>query len=419
MLTDTVIASVPEKLPPAQDPGAHWQARYWSIFVGQALSLIGSALTQFVLLWWITDTTGSVSALATAGVVALLPQALLGPVGGVFADRYSRRFLMIASDAVSAACMIVLMVLFVTETVELWHVYVMVFVRSTMQAFQSPAATASTAMLVPDSFLPRAAGLNQTMTGVMTVAAAPLGAFAISIMPLGWALGIDVVTAILGIVPLLLFSIPQHKLPDSGRSGFWRELKEGLDLVRNSPALSRIYLLLAAVVLIIMPSFALVPLLVKAHFSGGATEVALIEGIGGAGMIAGGLVVAALAPARRVLWFLTGFAVSCFALGLTAAAPGNMLWLGIVFWVISNVTFIMGNSPMITILQTSVPNQLQGRVLSLLTTVMGLAGPIGLAVATPLGELIGVRWLFVTMGIAGGVVCLLGFLSPVLRRIDQ
>jgi len=67
-----------------------------------------------VLLWWITDTTGSVSALATAGMAALLPQAVLGPFGGVLADRYNRRILMIAADSISALCMLVLIALFLT-----------------------------------------------------------------------------------------------------------------------------------------------------------------------------------------------------------------------------------------------------------------------------------------------------------------
>ena len=90
----------------AIDPGPNWQLRFWSVFGGQASSLIGSALTQFVLLWWITDTTGSVAALSLAGLFALLPQALLGPLGGTLADRYDRRLLMIGADLISAACMV-------------------------------------------------------------------------------------------------------------------------------------------------------------------------------------------------------------------------------------------------------------------------------------------------------------------------
>lgn len=76
-------------------------------------------MTQFVLLWWITDTTGSVSSLAATGQAALLPQALLSPLGGILADRYSRRLLMVVADAVSAVCMLVLIALFLTD-VSVW-----------------------------------------------------------------------------------------------------------------------------------------------------------------------------------------------------------------------------------------------------------------------------------------------------------
>lgn len=401
------------------DPGPGWQRRYWAIFAGQALSLTGSALTQFVLLWWITDTTGSVSALATAGMAALLPQALLGPLGGTFADRYSRRLLMIGADTVSALCMLVLIFLFSTGRVELWHVYTMMFIRSSMQAFQAPAAAASTAMLVPASFLPRAAGLNQTLQGVMTVAAAPLGALAISVLPLGAALGIDVATALLGISPLLLLRIPQLRLRREERAGVWAEFREGVRLVWGHPGLRRLYLLLGAVVLTVMPTFTLTPLLVKSHFGGGPGQVALMEGLSGVGMVVGGLAVAVLAPRRRVVTVLVALALSCLTVALTALAPGEAFWLAVVWWVVSGVTFAFGNAPMTAVLQTVIPNQLQGRALSLLSTVMGLAGPAGLALAGPLGEWAGVRGVFLLGGVLSALACLAGFLSPALLRLES
>ncbi len=208
------------------DPGPGWQWRFWSIFAGQSLSLIGSAMTQFVLIWWITDTTGDLGVLATAGLAALLPQALLGPVGGTFADRYSRRMLMIVSDLISALCIVILIALFLSGHIALWHIYMAMFVRSAATAFQLPAAAASEAMLVPQHFLPRAAGLNQALMGIVTVAAAPLGALAIAVMPVGMALWIDVGTALLGITPLLIFTIPQHCTSD-GTTGLLAEFREG------------------------------------------------------------------------------------------------------------------------------------------------------------------------------------------------
>ncbi len=403
----------------AYDPGPNWQLRFWSVFGGQASSLIGSALTQFVLIWWITDTTGSVSALALAGLFALLPQALLGPIGGAVADRYSRRMIMILADLISAACMLVLIVLFLNDSVELWHIYLMMFIRSAMQAFQGPAAAASTAMLVPLAFIPRAAGLNQSLIGLMLIAAAPLGALAIAIMPIGYALAIDVVTAILGIVPLLIFQIPQERRKPEDKTGFWSDIKEGFHVVWSNDGLRKLYLLLAIVVMCIMPSFTLVPLLVKEHFGGGATQVAIMEAMAGLGMLLGGLLAALFAPQNKIHWILWGFAVSGALLGLVGVAPANMFWLATAFWALSGVIYMLGNVPITALLQTVVPNQLQGRVLSLMTTVVALAAPVGLAVATPLGELIGIQWLFVVMGFASAAVALLGFASKSIMSVER
>ncbi|RMM80713.1 MFS transporter [Pseudomonas coronafaciens] len=404
----------------SSDLGSNWQVRFWMIFSGQTLSLIGSGLTQFVLLWWITGTTGSLAALATAGVVALLPQALISPLGGIFADRYSRRVLMIATDMISALCMSILIVLFLTERVELWHIYWMMFVRSAMQAFQTPAASASVAMLVPRSFLPRAAGLSQAMQGIILVAAAPLGALAISMIPLGWALSIDVVTALLGCLPLLRYRIPQASNSNrTGLSTLRSEFRDGLHLIWSHPGLRRLYALMGVVVLVIMPSFTLVPLLVKEHFGGGAPHVAFIDAMAGAGMLVGGVVVALFAPRQPVTWILWGFATSCFALALTGLMPADRFNIAAVCWMVSGMSFILGDAPMTALLQSSIPNHLQGRGLSLLNMVMGLAAPLGLALTTPLGELIGVRWLFVVTGVLGGLICLMGFFSTAVRRLED
>lgn len=399
-------------------PGTRWRLRFWAIFGGQGLSLVGSSLTQFVLLWWITDTTGSVSALATAGLAAMLPQALLSPLGGTLADRYSRRLLMIAADAVSAVCMLVLIALFLSARIELWHAYVMMAVRSAMQAFQAPAAAASVAMLVPRSFLVRAAGLNQSIQSLTLVAAAPLGALAISVMPIGWALSIDVITAVLGIAPLLFCRIPQT-VARSGRASLWREFRAGVELVWHMPGLRELYVLLAVVVVAVMPTFTLVPLLVKVHFDGGAAQVALLEGLSGIGMLAGGLLVALMAPRRAILWTLLGFAVSCLAIALTALAPSSLFGVAIAWWVISGITFVFGNAPLTALLQSIIPNDLQGRALSLMNMLMGLAAPIGLVLITPLGEIFGVRGVFIVAGLLGTAASLAGFLSPRLLALER
>jgi DHA3 family macrolide efflux protein-like MFS transporter len=400
-------------------PGADWKLCFWCVFTGQGLSLIGSALTQFVLLWWITDTTGSVSALAIAGMAALLPQAIFGPLGGVLADRYSRRILMIVADAISALCMLVLIGLFLSERIELWHTYVMMAVRSAMQGFQQPAAAASTAMLVPKDFLPRAAGLDRSLASLMIVAAAPLGALAIGVLPIGIALSIDVVTALLAILSLLVFRIPQPDVPADERSSIRSEFLDGLRLVWRHRGLRHLYALLGVLVLVIMPSSVLILLLVKEHFSGGPGMVATMEAFAGAAMIAGGVIVTTLSPKRHILWVLWASVLSSFALAVMALMPASYFWAAVAWWALSNGVFVVGDASRLALLQSTIPKHQQGRALSLLTTVMAAAGPIGMALAIPVGELVGTRWLFVLMGATAGCFSLLAFRSSALLGLGR
>lgn len=413
-------STTPPSPTPAADVSGPWRLRFWSIWLGQALSLIGSALTQFVLLWWITLETGSTTALAIAGVMALLPQALLGPLGGALADRLSRRAIMIVADTISAACMLVLIWLFQSGQIELWHLYTMMFIRSSMQAFQAPAAAASTAMLVPGEWLGRVAGLNQILQGVMTIAAAPLGALLLAFLPFQGALLVDVATALLGIVPLLFYAIPQPRRDDAHVTGIWGDILIGARVVLHNRGLLLLFGLVMLVVLTIMPTFTLTPLLVKDHFGGGVNEVAFMEGLAGIGIIAGGALIAVVPLfKRRIVTILLSFAISCATVALTALTPGSMLWLASLWWALSGITFSTGNAPLMALIQSQVPNQLQGRVLSLLTTAMGFAAPLGLALAAPLGELIGVRGIFIAGGFVSATICLLGFALPSLLRIEE
>lgn len=404
---------------PSADIQGAWRLRFWSIWLGQAFSLIGSALTQFVLIWWITQTTKSASALAIAGMMGLLPHALLSALGGTIADRYNRRMVMLIADSISAVCMLILIWLFRSNQIQLWHIYTMMFIRSSMQAFQSPASSASTAMLVPRDWISRVAGLNQMLMGITTIGAAPLGALLLGFLPFYAALSIDIATAVLGIVPLLLFSIPQPARHDHQHSSMWSDFKAGARVVIHNRGLLMLYGLLTLVVLTIMPTFSLTPLLVTEHFAGTVNHVAIMEGLAGMGMIAGGVLITMMPIRRKIVTVLISFAFACAAVAATALMPTAAFGWAVVFWTLSGITYATGNAPMMAIIQTQVPNAVQGRVLSLLNMLMGIATPVGLAIAAILGETMGVRAVFIIGGLSSAFICLLGFLSPSLMKIEE
>ncbi len=396
-----------------------WRLRFWSIFVGQGASLVGSSITQFVLLWWITDTTQSASALGTAGLAAMLPQALLGPFGGVFADRHNRQLIMMLSDLISAACVLMLIIQFEYGEVQLSHVYAIMAIRSAMQAFQMPASMASVAMLVPPEFIPRVTGINQIIQGLTMIGAAPLGALVISVLPLKYALGIDVFTVVFGIVPLLFVTVPQFGIKEGRKAKILTQMRDGVLRVWSNKGLRGLYILIVSAAFFIMPLVTMIPLLVKVYYHGDASRLALFESMFGFGSIVGGGVYAAIAPKRRVPWVLGGLAVCCLGLAVASIMPAELYLVSVGLWFLSASANTIGNGAFIALLQIVVSNDFQGRAISLMTTMTGIAAPVGLAVATPLGHVVGVQNLFVGLSLCAFLVMVSGFLFSGMRDLDR
>src|SRR5690606_17471751 len=128
---------------------------------------------------------------------------------GTVVDRGNRRIIMIVADATIALSTLLLAYLFWVGAAEIWHIYLILTVRSTGGAFHYPAMSASTSLMVPKEHLSRVAGANQTLQGLVNIVAPPVGALLVEVMTTESILMIDVATAIMGITPLLFFSIPQ------------------------------------------------------------------------------------------------------------------------------------------------------------------------------------------------------------------
>ena len=153
--------------------GKRWKAPFFTIWGGQALSLLGSQLVQFALIWYLTVETGSATVLATASLVGLVPHVVLGPFVGTLVDRWNRRRLILIADSVITIATIVLAVLFALDIVAIWHIYLVMFIRSLAGGFHGHAMGASTSLMVPVEHLTRIQGINQMLNGGLNVVAAP------------------------------------------------------------------------------------------------------------------------------------------------------------------------------------------------------------------------------------------------------
>jgi DHA3 family macrolide efflux protein-like MFS transporter len=395
-------------------------AAFFTIWTGQAISLLGSQLVQFALIWWLTETTGSATVLAGASMIGLLPQIALGPVAGALVDRWNRRRVMLIADGAIALATVGLALLFWTGVAQVWHVLVLLFIRALGSLFHWVAMQATTPLMVAEKHLTRVAGMNQTLYGGLTVVAGPLGALLLAALPMQGILAIDVVSALFAIGPLLFIAVPQPPVEAERGASVLDDLRSGMRYVRDWPGMLLLMGIFALVNLMTQPAFTLLPILVTRHFGGGALQLGWLEATCGVGFILGGLLLSTWGGFKRrivtLLVALAGAAVGALLIGLTPAslfpmAVGAMLIVGLAIPAI--------DGPLMAIVQASAAPEMQGRVLTLVLSAAKIMTVVSLPIAGPLADLLGVRTWYVAGGVACAVMALVGLLTPALLNIEE
>ena len=403
---------------------ADWKKNFFLIWIGQAFSLFGSELVQFALVWFLTKQTGSASVLALASFVALMPKVFISPFIGALIDRWDRRKIMIFADAFIALFTMLLAGIFWFGHIQIWHIYAIMFLRAVGSSFHWPSMQASTSLMVPKDQLSRISGLNQTLQGALGILAPMAAALLLEALPMYGILAIDVITAILAISPLLIVVIPQpkesEKLTGSGPRQLWQDVKEGFRYMVNWRGM--FLLIISATVLnfLLNPGFTFTPLLVTDHFEKGAIELSMIEAVFSIGMIIGGVVLGAWGGfKRRVTTTLTGILGMAFGVALVAIANKDQFVLALVGMAITGFMLPIANGPLVAILQAHVEPDIQGRVLTLVSSMAAAMSPLSMLVAAPVAEWIGVRgWLAVAS--AGCLVIgVIDFCTPDLMNLED
>jgi DHA3 family macrolide efflux protein-like MFS transporter len=404
---------------------SRWAPAFFTIWTGQAFSLVGSQLVQFALIWWLTKITGSATVLATASLTGLLPQVILGPVIGPLIDRWNRRLTMIIADTSVALATLGLGFLFWSGKIEIWHVYLLMFIRAVAGAFHWPAMQASTSLMVPKEHLSRVQGLNQMVQGGMSIVSSPLGALLLDWLSMQGILFIDVGTAMLAVIPLLFIPVPQPQPAASsagieGKTSFWQDFRSGLRYVFGWPGLVIIGIVATLINFLLNPSFALLPLLVTEHFGGQAIQLAGLESTLGIGVILGGLFLSVWGGLRRrvatSLLGLLGLGVGCLLLGV---APVNAYPLAIAAMFVVGFFLPITNGPLMAAIQAVVAPDMQGRVFTLIISFSGAMSPLGLIIAGPVADKLGVQTWFIIGGVVTFMMGVAGFFIPAALNLEQ
>lgn len=401
-----------------------WMKKFLPIWSAQLFSLLGSSLVQFALVWYMTQATGSATVLTTATTIALLPDVFLAPFAGVLVDRWNRRIVMIVSDAATAFFTLILVVLFATGKIQIWHIFVVLFLREMGSIFQWPAMSSSTSLMVPEEHLSRVAGVNQSIRGSLNIVAPPLGALLMSLLPFYQVISVDIITAIIAITPLFFIRIPQPVRADSQEklsfNGIFTDLREGFRFMRAWPGLLILLGGAALVNFVLAPSDTLMPLMVTQYFKKGVWELSLLQSVLGFGVIGGGLLLGVWGGFKKKIVTsmigLIGIGAGIFLVGI---APANSFWMAIAGYALCGIMNPICNGPMQAILQSKVPPEMQGRVMSFVNAICMAMMPLGLMISAPVVKLTGMNPWFWVSGLVTILVAIYSLTNSKLMALEE
>lgn len=398
----------------------NWKKVFVIIWTGQFFSVLTSSLVNFAIVIWLSLRTGSAETLAWATVAALLPQAVIGPFTGVLIDRWNRKRVMMLADSFIAFCTLVLAVLFWLDIARMWHIFILLGLRSVGSAFHMPAMQASVPMLAPAEQLTRIAGVNQIIASVSQIAGPALGALFITVWDIGYVLMFDVAGALIAVTSLFFVRIPNPERKAARARGILHEMKEGAMAVLDKRGLSLVFLYSILVLLFLMPVSVLFPLMTFRHFGGTEFQAGFIEAIWGVGALAGGAVMGVRVYRVNRVTLVNWMYLACGSTFLLSGllSPNGYAWFA-VLTALAGVSGAVYNSAFTGIIQTKVGPEALGRVFSMFNTFSILPSMLGLIGIGFFADGLGLPVSFILCGTAIMLTGVVAFLTPAAMAVDR
>ena len=416
------------------------------VWSGQMLSTIGSEMATFASSIWVWDLTNKATALSLIFFFTFTPRILMASLAGVFVDRWNRQLLMILGDTIAGASTIAILLLLITNHLEIWHFYLAATINGLFGYIQNLAANTSISMLVPKKFYTRASAMNSLKFASAYVIAPALAS--VLYYPIGFAgiLTIDILTFTIALCTLLAVKIPSPERKKIAvhieEQTLLQKLTFGFKYIFQHSSLLAILIYLLSFNLIKNALFAIVPAMILARSGNDATSLATIQTAFGVGGITGAMVLSIWGGwKRRIHGFLLGAILTQLSWMVLGVGSTLLVWSAAAFTAALSSAF-MGSSNQ-AIWLSKVASDIQGKVFASRFLIAQITTPLGLAIAGPLADYIfepammpsgslagifgglfgtgpgaGMALQFTLFSIVGVVICLSGYAFRVLRDID-
>lgn len=398
-----------------------WKQKFFTIYAGQAVSLITSAILQMAIIFYITEKTGSAMVLSIASLIGFLPYAVLGPTIGVLVDRYNRKAIMIIADLIIAIVGAVLAFIALYIEIPIWMIMVVLFIRSVGTAFHSPALSAVTPLIVPESQLTKCAGYSQSLQSISYIISPAAAAFLYSIWELNMIIGIDIFGAIVASTTLAFIKIPKLDAEKQELNpSFIKDMKDGFYILKENKGLFTLLLMGTLYMFVYMPINALYPLISMEYFKGTPMHVSITEIAYASGMLIGGMILGLFGSYKKRIILITA---SIFMMGASLTISGLLPTSGFVIFVVCcaimgfSVPFYSGVQT--ALFQEKIKPEYLGRVFSLTGSIMSLAMPVGLILSGIFADRIGVNNWFLISGILIVGIAIVCPLIPAVKSLDD
>lgn len=396
-----------------------WLAAVVAVWAGFAFTSFASMAANYAAVWYVTETTGSPLALAVVYVCAFLPVGLLAPLGGVVADRFNRKTVIIVCDLFIAAMALVVGAAIAVGHVSFPLVLVMATACGVAQAFRTPSFNAAMPLLVPEKHLLRVNALDNLLSSISMICAPALGIFLYTTLGFQAVMFVDAAGALLSVLAMLTASVPTIVAHDVADQSALQNVKSGWRELSTAKGLPVVVLCVVLGMMAYGPLDSILPLMVSSHFNGDGYMASLVTAVFGIGMLAGS---AALMIRGGSTWLARIIAVAAIVVGLATVVAGMLPTGMFAMFVIAIGVMAMAcagfNGPLMTLMQKNVDEEKLGRVMGLLSAFMGLGIPLGTAIGGAVAQGIGVTSFFVADGV---VILALGaalLLMPSVRALD-
>lgn len=351
-------------------------------------------------MWYITLTTESGIMMTLYIICGFIPTFILSPVAGVWADRYNRKLLIVLSDASIAIATLILAIVFLMGYDSTWILFLMAAIRALGTGVQTPAVGAILPQIVPKDKLTKVNGANGSIHAVIMFVSPIVSAGLLTMASIEIIFFIDVITAAIAILTLLLFfHIPVHeKAAGKQTTSYFSDLKEGLSYIKEHDFLKKLFLFFAIFFVLMAPASFLTPLQVTRSFVDDVWRLTAIEIAFSIGMIVGGALIASWGGFRNRTYTMTFASLimgACtFALGIVP-----LFWIYLVFMAIFGVAVPIFNTPTMVLVQEKVEENYLGRIFGVFGMISTSMMPIGMLIFGPIADYIKIEWLLIGTGI--------------------